>query len=400
MVTAKSNNNRANKASKKGRINNNVRNKVNKKIKENNNNKFAKLDFSDTNNLNHYRLCLLNPFDPRASGVKTPDTYAYPTVSQKSEGTITVFSNGSGVASGIFLPHLYCSFINMCTDAAIGTSMSRFTNNTAFYSAVTRPVLADKLSNVRVICTGLEIRNLVPQTTCTGRIIIAKVPCLNNAPGYGVLESGAFPCQNFKAASIITGIEPANSLVGIPSSIITLPGAMECSLQNIITNKIALKTLPISPEAHNFHPTDQATFLGTNSSGNNIYIGTDNTFNQTNGVLNNFFDYSETNVVKGHEAVLFRGEGMPYNIPVFEIKYIFHIEGTPVIDAGSVLVPAQEKVSIADPVKFERVKASLINNDTIDVVSSILKAGSRAYTAYKSGGMSEIANIMAKIGLN
>jgi hypothetical protein len=391
----KSKNNKVSQASKNK--NNNIMNR--RKRNNNNNNKAEKNVSNENNNLAIYRACLLNPFDPKASGVKTPDMYAYPTVSQKSEGTITVFSNASGVCSGMFLPHLYCSYVNMCTDAVVTSSMYRFPNNTAFYAAVTRPVLSEKLSNVRIVCTGLEIRNLLPQTTCTGRLIMAKVPCLNNAPGFGLLSATNTPCYNYKASSIIAGIEPVNTIDGIPSSIITLPGSMECSLQNIITNKVLVKTLPISPEAHNFHPTDIATFIGLTGTGQQ-YIDIETGFNQSTGGSINYFDYSETNVIKGHECVLLRGEGLPYSVPCFEIKYIFHIEGTPVIDSGSVLVPAQEKVSIADPVRFERLKADIINRDSIDIISSVLKTGINAYGAYQSGGISALTQIMAKIGLN
>lgn len=52
-----------------------------------------------------------------------------------------------------------------------------------FYTAVPREVLSDKLSNYRTVGVGYEIRNLINQTLCTGRVIGAKVPLINTIPG-------------------------------------------------------------------------------------------------------------------------------------------------------------------------------------------------------------------------
>jgi len=113
--------------------------------------------------LKRWSLALRNPFDPKAQGVKIPDPYQYPTSSFKTEGTITLTSNSSGVCSVLLLPHPFLSMVNM-TDGVITTSMSRYTPTFGprpNYAAVPRTVLEDKLSNFRVVSVGYEIRNLI-----------------------------------------------------------------------------------------------------------------------------------------------------------------------------------------------------------------------------------------------
>lgn len=155
------------------------------------------------------------------------------------------------MASVLILPHPFLSLINMNVNTTITTSMSRYVVSNTCYAAVPRPVLSDKLANFRLASVGLELRNLLNQTVCTGRVICAKVPCLNDIPGPNRLE--AINHDNFRLSNLIIGIDTASAAAGLPSSILTLPGSMECTMQNIITNKVTMSCMPISPEAYNFH---------------------------------------------------------------------------------------------------------------------------------------------------
>lgn len=206
---------------------------------------------SESDSLNKWVLALKSPFNPKAQGVRIPDPYAYPTSTFHTEGTFTISTDTTGMASVLVIPHPFLSLINMNTGSTITTSMLRYNLSNSCYSAVPRAVLSDKLANFRLVAVGLELRNLLNQTVCTGRVICAKVPCLNDIPGPDVLNNT--PCDNFRLSNLVIGIDTVTSASGLPSSIITLPGSLECTMQNIITNKVTMSCMPITPEAYNFH---------------------------------------------------------------------------------------------------------------------------------------------------
>lgn len=111
--------------------------------------------------LDRWRMALLNPFNPKVAGVRIPDPYSYPTSSFRTEGTMSISSDSGGMASVMLIPHPYLSMINMNTNSTITTSMKRYTSSTATYAAAPRAVLGDKLSNFRLVSVGYEIRNLI-----------------------------------------------------------------------------------------------------------------------------------------------------------------------------------------------------------------------------------------------
>ncbi len=175
--------------------------------------------------LSKYKLALTYPFDPRAVGVQIPDPYPYPTTTFKIEGTITMLADSSGTLSGMFIPHPYLSFVNMCASATVVTSLNRWVGGlaTTNYYVASPATLADKLANFRIVSTGLEVKNLLTQLNCTGRIMMVKTPALQNIPGPGMLNSPLYNLENRFISNIIAGIEPGGVNNGIPSSILSLP---------------------------------------------------------------------------------------------------------------------------------------------------------------------------------
>jgi len=176
-------------------------------------------------------MALSDPFNPKVTGVKIPDPYSYPTSAFKTEGYFTVSSDTTGMASVLLIAHPYLSMVNMNTGSTITTSMSRYSPSNTCYSAAPRAVLGDKLSNFRLVAVGYEIRNLLNQTACTGRLIGAKVPALNNIPGPDFLSNTANSAvYNYRISDLVVAIDPGATTSGLPSSILTLPGALECTM--------------------------------------------------------------------------------------------------------------------------------------------------------------------------
>lgn len=79
------------------------------------------------------------------------------------------------------------------------------------------------------------------------------MPLLNPIPGPNTLENQS--CDNFRLSNLLVGIDTSTALLGFPSSILTLPNSKEYTMQNLITNKVTVSSMPITPEAYDFHPS-------------------------------------------------------------------------------------------------------------------------------------------------
>lgn len=124
---------------------------------------------------------------------------------------------------------------------------------------------------------------------------------------------------------------------GIPATIITLPGALECTMQNLITNKVLVSTMPITPEAFNFHT---CRILEPLSVGPLVFHMGAEEFD-INGVVDTEpIDSADSGEIKGLEGVLLRFEGLPLSTTCVEIKYVFHFEGTPSMNLNTILTSA------------------------------------------------------------
>lgn len=168
-------------------------------------------------------------------------------------------------------------------------------------------------------------------------------------------------------------------------------------MQNLITNKVTISSLPITPEAYNFHCTnglssltvgvDQIWIDGQTYSGLPGVDPTDQTFNTLDS-LN----------LKGTEAVLLRFEGLPGNTSsAVEIKYIYHFEGTPAVTINTVLTSATQPIVAMDMQKVERVRSSSIINDAIRILPAYLTTGMQGYA--QGGTVGALASMFAKMGL-
>lgn len=96
--------------------------------------------------------------------------------------------------------------------------------------------------------------------------------------------------------------------------------------------------MPITPEALNFHtsrPIQAITSSGYTIDTQKIGLGP-----TAPGIIVQTSDGEDSTIVKGTEATLLRFEGLPVNTTSFEIKYIFHFEGTPAINLNTVLTSA------------------------------------------------------------
>lgn len=56
----------------------------------------------------------------------------------------------------------------------------------------------------------------------------AKVPAINLIPGPNFLTDNVV--DNYRLSDLVVGINTVNTDLGIPSNILSLPGALECTM--------------------------------------------------------------------------------------------------------------------------------------------------------------------------
>lgn len=158
--------------------------------------------------------------------------------------------------------------------------------------------------------------------------------------------------------------------------------------------------MPITPEALNFHSAKRLEPISSNLGqpsyflGGGVYEHIDSGTGAVDMVAN---DSADSMIIKGTELTLLRFEGLPPNTVSAEIKYIYHIEGTPSMNLNTVLVSASEPVVMTDPVVVERTRSKAILGDAIKIIPSIVTSG---LSGYASGGpYGALTSMMAKLGL-
>jgi hypothetical protein len=131
--------------------------------------------------------------------------------------------------------------------------------------------------------------------------------------------------------------------------------------------------MPITPEAFNFHSASVNSQITSNKFiGGGMYELINSGFGAPDMEVT---DSADAMIIKGTEVTLLRFEGLPPNTVCAEIKYVYHLEGTPSMNLNTVLVTATEPVVMADPLKVERIRSKAIINDAIRVLPSIVSTG-------------------------
>lgn len=279
-----------------------------------------------------YRVALSNPFSQLASGAKVPDLFGYPTTTFRLEATIQLVTNGNGVASGVLLPIPHFPYLNCPGTSTNMTGITVPWNNTAGQyiagTAWNMNKMSTSLSNFRVVAAGHQISNLLPPLSLTGRLIAATTPIVGPVPSYGYLTTSTTnTLKTDDILSVATGVGLINTHVNthLPSSMIALPTAVELPLAEIQGQVLAVNHSITGPGAFDFHNTwsyDSAT------PGMGSFEAEDYGMINITTAVTKLSSHDSMNFV-GRDAILLRVEGAPANVPVLEIKTIFHIEGSP-----------------------------------------------------------------------
>jgi len=344
-----------------------------------------------TDDIISYEKALREPFHDDAIGARVPDMYSYPTATYHSEGVITLKTDASGNCSVTLLPHPFLSAMDMTGNSVSSSTTGLFQYGTSdFFAAAPVANLKAALTNFRTVGSGYEIRNLMPQTSCTGNLIAAKVPISGQLPGPTAL---AAITDVRSVAQVVLGMDPAGSGGVSPwsSDILELPEADELTMQNLMSNALCVQSRPINADAFVFRATNNdaviqaaknlASGLTVDNSGAPVYI-----------------DALVSEVFNGWDAVLLTFLGCPASTTIAEVRYIHHFEGTPALPSGKgTVVPSMEVAKHVNINSFWSVLDRTLSSPSINLVAKYL--GHVADEYYQKNKESIFKAMSNKIGL-
>lgn len=346
--------------------------------------------------VNDFAHGLKHPFDPKTLGLQVPDPYSFPTTTYHSHTTsvLGVGNTAETVGAVVVFPNPLLSMVDIShlnnlisTDYAVQSTPLNRLNATvsvasnAFLGATTQNDLSSKFSTYRVTSWGFTLRNLIPQLSATGKIIIAPLPIGDTIPNYaqliGMGNSGGF-----------------TSMMGIPalviesSAILQLPGAFEISVGDLMRGDFEVSGMYTSSSFFDFKMTSNSGSPAANTS-----QGDSADFNSVTNIATNYGYKDPTRMVGGVAYAIFY-EGLPQDQQnAFEIELIYHLEGSPQVSlsASSTLVPSSHALPTIG--STQDVEEAMKGVSTMDRVVKFIARGAE----FLNRNQNEIAETVRSI---
>jgi hypothetical protein len=321
--------------------------------------------------LRRYELALSDPFHPDAVGAQIPDMWSAPTIPYHTQGTMTISSNASGVASVVLTGNPLYSLIDMTTDSVSNANVGMQQQGASLdiYGATSIGQLSANLSSCRVVAVGYRMKNQIPPTTATGRLIVASIPTVGHPPGINLAGNGGV--SNTTVFQTMSGVILQNdgyttTTTGIPSSILSFPESIETTIQSIISTSVEARIKPITPQAFQFHSTNLVTAVSsTGKSATEIFTVND---------VPTYYDNEEVVNYEGMNMLLLRFEGLPANTVVAEIDFIFHLEGAPSYVAGNgTLVAAAPPAAHVNIAGHQDVLSRVLSKPVFSIINDVVE---------------------------
>jgi len=283
-----------------------------------------------------FAAAILNPFDPASDGCRVP-AYGQTsgTITSRIKGEIIIGGVGNAVSTGglVFYPNLLYSFldVNRCNggNSAFTTSAVQFGANPSCYGVCNAANLSAIYSSARIVSWGIRIQQQQPQSTCTGRFVIVKIPCINEDFSIGALTNVAMG-NNSTAFIQPTGFP--NTLLFNSSTIMNVPDSEVFACADLYQEDLIVPGKPVNPIVYDYRSTlNQNSYTATTSIGQDYLVTS-----ATGAGVAGTYGWNDTLSCQGGEAICFYWEGVPISttIPSFLIEYVYHLEGTPVVSAG------------------------------------------------------------------
>jgi len=278
----------------------------------------------------------------------------------------------------MFLPNPLLSFVNGI-GVANSSGYTQF-GTSSCYGAVSVSTLSSVLDGYRVVGWGLRIRNLQAPGTATGMIEVAQVPCNGTIPGLAAIAESNITFANFIPLSIggVSNSTAFYSLLGYPES-------DEFAVQELMANDLLICGKITSPDYLRFRNTDNAVTL---SASRQLVDGaeqntTGNTIAATGG--------GDAANCQGRTAILVRLRGFPASVTsVIDIEVIYHLEGTPTVQAVPTLESGARAEIAVNPSEMAMVVSKLARDPPARIISPMLAHARRAASGAAHGVLSSI----------
>lgn len=269
-----------------------------------------------------YLTALADPFNERACGARVPDQYSCHTTTYELRATHTVTAGGSGSIGVWVLPNVVTSMVvpnGVFSGSSTITWLDNTTTGTVFRWGFDSTVLGNKLQNYRIVGMGVRVANMSSMTNSQGKFILGSYPINASYVTRDFNVAGLPPTTNLGGT-----IANTFSKWGIPytssvdyATLVNYPGTRVLSALEVAESEFDVIPKPCQPSAFEFRePNDSLQGFSYNStsggSGDPSYLKLD-----------------------GFEACFVAATGLVPSTSSVDIEIVYHIEGAPVILAGS-----------------------------------------------------------------
>jgi len=270
-------------------------------------------------------MAMIDPFDPRVNGVRLPNDFATPTVTQTVNGFSTVTVGVNDVAL-LYLPSPIISAYQALS-GTIGGDLISYTQQNNAYQAVDQATLTSKFSSWRMVAGGLRIKSLVPATNQPVIVSIGTAPVVGCGPGPTFLNTitSQTTIGAINAIVDIVGAAPSTGRWG--SQLTGFSNYNRFNTQDITTRSLTVPFRVTDARAFDFKTAKTGSGIGYAPT---VTVYDQVTVNSATGVVNGSVgDNEEAFDFKGFSAIALEVKGNAGAILALEVEYIYHLEGIP-----------------------------------------------------------------------
>ncbi len=290
-----------------------------------------------------YMAALTDPFSERACGARVPDQYSCHTTTFELRATHSVQSVGGTIGVWV-LPNVVTSLVvpdGTFTGSSTITWLDGTTTPTVRRWGFDSTTLGNKLQNYRVVGMGVRVTNLSSMTNAAGKLIMGTYP-INAYYATADFNIGG------NAPAVNTGGTGSNTLSkwGVPfsggtvdyASLVNYPGTKVVSALEAAEGEYDIIPKPCQPSAFEFRePND--SYQGFNFPG--MLSGTSRAAGDASYLK-----------LDGFEAAFVGMTGGSGINNTLDIEIVYHIEGAPIIVAGTPSAAFINQQGTASPVNI------------------------------------------------
>jgi len=322
--------------------------------------------------VNQMVRAIINPFNGGAAGCRICDRMTAPTTTYIVRGAIsTQAPSGTTAGSCMMFPHPHLTWLDFSgggfNAAAFTVSVAgvRYSVNNGFYGACAPIAIQNIMNTYRVVACGFKVRVQMSEQFRTGSIVFAPVfYTRGGTPGYNALNDTLVNPSSGMATKLLGGLNPT---VFNSAAILALPGAFEISLNDLTQKDLLLNCKPSSPAYEMFHTsTADSTLNNLVTDGTQLEAGT------VSGLIIHADDVDLLDM-SGLNGWAMHFQGVPNaTVPLVEIEYIMHLEGTPAISNSTSATPTPSGMpsSTASFADFQRALDTVVRSPGYRMVAA------------------------------